>query len=81
MCSFDIDIQLYKYLQETLELQFGTYTGEVQDGKPHGKGSVSFNSEDIQVSRLIYLILYTKSGLPEVSYISGLICNVLLSCT
>ena len=44
----------YKYLQESLELQFGTYTGEVQDGKPHGKGSVSFNSEDIQVIRLIY---------------------------
>ena len=58
----DIDIQLHKYLQESLELQFGTYTGEVQDGKPHGKGSVSFNSEDIQVSRLIYLMLVVNTA-------------------
>ena len=40
----------HKYLfQESLQLQFGTYSGEVEDGKPSGKGSVTFNSDDIQV--------------------------------
>jgi len=35
-------------VQESLQLQFGTYSGEVEDGKPSGKGSVTFNSDDIQ---------------------------------
>ena len=42
----------YKMVQETIKLQFGTYTGEAKDGKPNGHGSVVFNSEDIQVIKL-----------------------------
>ena len=45
-------------------MQFGSYTGEVQDGKPNGKGSVVFNSEDIQVSNIFIckeFIQYKKS--------------------
>ena len=33
--------------QEQLELQFGLYCGQVEDGKPHGKGRVTFNPDDI----------------------------------
>ena len=36
-------------VQESIKLQFGTYTGEVKDGKPHGHGACVFNNEDIQV--------------------------------
>ena len=37
-------------VQESIKLTFGTYTGEVKDGKPHGHGKCVFNSDDIQVS-------------------------------
>ena len=36
-------------VQESIKLQFGVYTGETKDGKPHGQGKCVFNSEDIQV--------------------------------
>ena len=39
-----------KMVQESIKLQFGTYTGEVKDGKPHGHGKCVFNSDDIQVN-------------------------------
>ena len=41
--------QMFFIFQETLKLQFGSYTGEVRDGKPHGQGVFNFNSDDIQV--------------------------------
>lgn len=33
--------------EEELELQFGLYRGQIEDGKPHGNGSVTFNPDDI----------------------------------
>ena len=35
-------------VQESLKLQFGTYNGEVKDGKPNGHGKMVFNNDDIQ---------------------------------
>ncbi len=54
-------------LQETLKLQFGTYTGEVRDGKPHGHGVFNFNPDDIQVSQCYYrIIIGQKEKIPEI---------------
>ena len=39
-----------------MKLQFGTYTGEVKDGKPHGQGVFNFNADDIQVRRTLIAI-------------------------
>ena len=46
-------------VQESIKLQFGTYTGEVKDGKPHGHGKCVFNSDDIQVS-YDYFLKYNR---------------------
>ena len=50
--QFEFYFSILKYLnfQETLKLQFGTYTGEVRDGKPHGQGVFNFNPDDLQVN-------------------------------
>ena len=46
-------------VQESIKLQFGTYTGEVKDGKPHGHGACVFNNEDIQVRYHTFFLMYT----------------------
>ena len=37
-------------VQESIKLSFGTYTGEVKDGKPHGHGTCVFVNDDAAVS-------------------------------
>ena len=39
---------MFYFQQETLKLSFGSYSGDVKDGKPNGHGSVVFNNDDIQ---------------------------------
>ena len=49
-CFLCIETKSATMVQESIKLTFGTYTGEVKDGKPHGHGKCVFNSDDIQVS-------------------------------
>ena len=49
--------------QDRIELPFGTYSGDVRDGKPNGHGAVQFKHDDNIVRPYLRKVLNNFTGI------------------